>query len=80
MGQNTLSEREMQAQRLKIKQIGQQMQNLAAEGAGLSPWGARELVQIIEEVYFKVYSVCSIRHDFYGGCRDSAEGGCFCHA
>lgn len=25
-------------------------------------------------------SVCSIRHDFYGGCRDSAEGGCFCHA
>ena len=23
-------------------------------------------------------SVCSIRHDFYGGCRDSAEGGRFC--
>ena len=53
MGQNTLSDREMQAQRLKIKQIGQQMQNLATEGAGLSPWEARELVQIIEEVYFK---------------------------
>ena len=29
------------------------------------------------EFYF---SVCSIRHDFYGGCRDSAEGGDFCHA
>ena len=27
-----------------------------------------------------VHSVCSIRHDFYGGCRDSAEGGRFCHA
>ena len=27
-----------------------------------------------------VYSVCSIRHDFCGGCRDSAEGGRFCHA
>ena len=27
-----------------------------------------------------IVSVCSIRHDFYGGCRDSAEGGRFCHA
>lgn len=27
-----------------------------------------------------VNGVCSIRHDFYGGCRDSAEGGRFCHA
>ena len=27
-----------------------------------------------------LFSVCSIRHDFYGGCRDSAEGGYFCHA
>ena len=24
---------------------------------------------------FSLDSVCSIRHDFYGGCRDSAEGG-----
>ena len=53
MGQNTLSSREMQAERLKIKQIGQQMANLAVQGAGLSPWEARELVQIIEEVYFQ---------------------------
>ena len=22
-----------------------------------------------------LYCICSIRHDFYGGCRDSAEGG-----
>ena len=28
----------------------------------------------------RLNSVCSIRHDFYGGCRDSAEGGRFCHA
>ena len=27
-----------------------------------------------------INSVCSIRHDFYGGCRDSAEEGRFCHA
>lgn len=52
MEQNTLTEREMQAQRLKIKQLGQQMQNLATEGAGLSAWEARELVRIIDEVYF----------------------------
>ena len=32
----------------------------------------------IYKVYFivlNINSVCSIRHDFYGGCRDSAEGG-----
>lgn len=52
MGQNTLTSNEAQAQRLKIKQIGQQMANLAVSGAGLSTWEARELVRIIEEVYF----------------------------
>ncbi len=51
--QITSSSSEMQAQRLKIKQIGQQMQNLAKEGAGLSPWEARELVHLIDEVYFQ---------------------------
>ena len=29
------------------------MANLAVQGAGLAPWEARELVQIIEEVYFQ---------------------------
>lgn len=53
MVQSTLQSREMQAQRLKIKQLGQQMQNLATEGAGLSTWEARELVRIIDEVYFQ---------------------------
>ena len=33
-----------------------------------------------QESIFCVISVCSIRHDSYGGCRDSAEGGRFCHA
>ena len=27
-----------------------------------------------------IFSVCSVRHDFCGGCRDSAEEGRFCHA
>ena len=53
MGQNTLTSQEAQEQRLKIKQIGQQMANLAVSGAGLSTWEARELVRIIEEVYFR---------------------------
>lgn len=53
MGQNTLTSLEAQEQRLKIKQIGQQMANLAVSGAGLSTWEARELVRIIEEVYFR---------------------------
>lgn len=52
MGQNTLSDREMQAQRLKIKERSQQMQNLATAGTGISPWEAKELVNVIEEVYF----------------------------
>lgn len=56
MIQNTPSSREMQAQRLKIKQLGQQMQNLATEGAGLSAWEARELVRIIEKSTSKIRS------------------------
>lgn len=53
MAQYTPQTREMQEQRLKIKQLGQQMQNLATEGAGLFPCEARELVRIIDEVYFQ---------------------------
>ena len=34
----------------------------------------------VDGVVLNLLSVCSIRHDFYGGCRDSAEGGRFCHA
>ena len=53
MLQCTPQMREMQEQRLKIKQLGQQMQNLATKRAGLSAWEARELVRIIDEVYFQ---------------------------
>lgn len=35
-----------------IKQLGQQMQNLTAAGTGISTWEVRELVNVIEEVYF----------------------------
>lgn len=46
------SSRECQNKRLKIKERGQQMKQLAVHGTGLSPWEAKVLVQSIEEVYF----------------------------
>lgn len=44
--------RENKSRRLSIKTVGQQMTNLAVNGAGLSPWEAKELVKMVEEVYF----------------------------
>lgn len=44
--------RESQQHRLKVKSLSQQMENLAVQGAGLSPWEAKILVQSVEEVYF----------------------------
>jgi len=43
---------EDQARRLQIKTIGQQMKMLAVEGAGMAPWSAEVLVNMIDEVYF----------------------------
>ncbi len=44
--------RECQQHRLNVKSLSHQMENLAVQGAGLSPWEAKVLVQSIEEVYF----------------------------
>ncbi len=44
--------RECQEERLKIKTLSQQMQNIAVHGTGLSPWEAKGLVEAIEQVYF----------------------------
>jgi len=46
------SSRECQNKRLKIKERGQQMKQVAVQGTGLSPWEAKVLVESIEEVYF----------------------------
>ncbi len=43
----TANNSEAQAQRLQIKTIHRQMENLAVSGAGLSPWEARELVGVM---------------------------------
>ena len=46
--------------------------------------GMRNARQVLDAlillIVLDINSVCSIRHDFYGGCRDSAGGGRFCHA
>jgi biotin operon repressor len=52
MKNGTINSFEDQQRRIKIKSIGQQMMNLAVQGAGLSPWESQVLVQLIEEVYF----------------------------
>ena len=41
-----------QARRLRIKTQEQRLEKLAVEGAGLSPWEAGELVEIVKEVFF----------------------------
>ena len=43
-------------------------------------WYRKSAEQGNAEAQLRLGSVCSIRHDFCGGCRDSAEGGRFCHA
>ena len=43
---------ENQSRRLALKTMNQQMSHLAVHGAGLSPWEAKELVRMIDEVYF----------------------------
>jgi transcription initiation factor IIE alpha subunit len=52
MGQNTVTERDCQEERIKIKTLSQQMKNLAISGTGISPWEAEVLLETIEEVYF----------------------------
>jgi Protein of unknown function (DUF1670) len=48
----TINSKEDQERRLQIKNINQQMKNLAVQGTGISPWEAQVLVDLIEEVYF----------------------------
>jgi len=52
MVQSTLTCREAQEQRLKIKSLSQQMKNMAVKGTGISQWEAQILIDIIEDVYF----------------------------
>ncbi len=57
----TISSKEDQERRLQIKNINQQMKNHAVYGAGMSPWEAEVLVDIIEQVYFSELNQNEIR-------------------
>ena len=52
MIKRTDNARAEQARRLRIKTQEQRLAKLAVEGAGLSPWEADELVEVVKEVFF----------------------------
>ncbi len=57
----TINSYEDQQRRLQIKNINQQMMNLAVKGTGISPWEAKVLIDVIEEVYFSNDSLKEIK-------------------
>lgn len=54
----SINSREDQQRRLKVKNLGSLMETAAVKGTGMSPWEARVLVDIIEEVYFSDPELC----------------------
>ena len=64
-----------QNRRLAIKNIHQQMSQLAVKGAGLSPWEANELVKIIDDVYFSNNNLSDLSNgQMKYSCVSSEEG------
>ena len=59
----------------KIDRLSRSICDFAGLSQKFDQWDVA-FVSVTQEIN----SVCSIRHDSYGGCRDSAEGGRFCHA
>jgi len=53
MLRSTAVRQEEQAQRLKLKTQDQQLCQTAVTGAGLSPWEAQTLVDVVHQVYFR---------------------------
>ena len=58
----TINSYEDQQRRLNVKNINQQMMNLAVAGTGISPWEAEVLVEIIEEVYFSNFQSKELKY------------------
>ena len=70
--QNTQKE---QARRLKIKSQEQLLVRKAVEGAGLSPWEAEELVEVVREVFFSEPQDRPLRSgQLFYECAASSEG------
>ena len=64
-----------QARRLRIKTQEQRLATLAVEGAGLSPWEAGELVEIVKEVFFAEPQDNPLRSgQMFYECAEASEG------
>lgn len=64
-----------QARRLRIKTQEQRLARLAVEGAGLSPWEAEELVEVVKEVFFTEPQDHPLRSgQMYYECAMASEG------
>ena len=53
---------ENQSRRQQIKTIHSQMQQLAVQGAGLNPWEAKVLTDMIDDVYFTNHQLTDIKN------------------
>lgn len=64
-----------QARRLRIKTQEQQLAKLAVDGAGLSPWEAEELVEVVKEVFFNEPHDNPLRSgQMFYECAEASEG------
>ena len=64
-----------QARRLRIKTQEQRLATLAVEGAGLSPWEAGELVEVVKEVFFAEPQDNPLRSgQMFYECAEASEG------
>lgn len=64
-----------QARRLRIKTQEQRLAKLAVEGAGLSPWEAGELVEVVKEVFFTEPQDNPLRSgQMFYECAEASEG------
>ena len=66
---------ENQQRRLAIKTIHQQMSMLAMDGVGLSKWEAKELINIIDDVYFTNTNIRDLKEgQIKYSCTSAEEG------
>jgi len=58
----TINSYDDQQRRLQVKNIHQRMMNVAVKGTGISPWEAKVLVDMIDEVYFSEAHLKELQH------------------
>lgn len=75
MGIQNSSSYEFQIRRQTIKNIGQQLKQLAVDGAGLTPWAAEILVEMTEDIYFSNTELRDLKHGQVKFCCVAASEG-----